>query len=358
MKSYDYKPFRSQIERQLGSALAGAEWRFVLAERYPEKYYQAVLSVDEICNEIRKLRRFHAADVNNSTPPKFVTPRPKQRGDIPSPTRQLAISYLLANSAHQEPEVQAFRQEVLGGTLISETEVANWIEEQSNNDGRFTVWIKAPLPEGYHLKFDQGTPQLNQPFTLRTLAGCSLHSDILEYTSPGQAWVRGAAVRYGGVLFRLHQLCEMLSSRYRWQPDQAATFVLTGAIPLISAMDVKFLSANRVQLTIDPALSPREVANTYKQLRFQMIGRRYRPLSEKHIQLALFSASHRERKAKQQWSTWNKKYPRWKYSALSNFMRDCEVAKRRLLGVRDAASGLKLLKGSQGPETGDSRGSS
>ena len=56
-------------------------------------------------------------------------------------------------------------------------------------------------------------------------------------------------------------LCEMLSSRYRWQPNR---FVLTGAIALVAAMDVKFLGANRVHLTIDPALSPSEVANIYK----------------------------------------------------------------------------------------------
>ena len=75
-----------------------------------------------------------------------------------------------------------------------------------------------------------------------------------------------------------------------------------------------------------------------------MLGRRYRPLSGKHIQLALFSASQRDKKTKQQWSAWNKKYPQWKYSALSNFSRDSEVAKRRLTGAMDAASLVRLLK--------------
>jgi hypothetical protein len=62
-----------------------------------------------------------------------------------------------------------------------------------------------------------------------------------------------------------------------------------------------------------------------------MLGRRYRAMSEKHIQLALFSAQHKDKRATEQMREWNHTFGKWKYKELSNFSRDCEVAKRRLL---------------------------
>ena len=47
---------------------------------------------------------------------------------------------------------------------------------------------------------------------------------------------------------------EMLSSRYRWQAQSGADVLETGAIPLVAAMDVKFLGPIECKLTIDPAL--------------------------------------------------------------------------------------------------------
>jgi hypothetical protein len=48
---------------------------------------------------------------------------------------------------------------------------------------------------------------------------------------------------------------------------------------------------SRIALTIDPALSPQEVAEHYRQIRQEIMPARHRDLSEKHLQLALFSGT-------------------------------------------------------------------
>jgi hypothetical protein len=332
---FDTRPFRQQVERQLGSSLLDSEWRYIVAERYPEKFFRREVSIEEVCSEIRSARRIHPAPEAIQRPlPQFVTAHPKQRGDKPSPTRQAAISILIAESAREEPDLQAFRREVLGGKLLDASQLGEWIEAQATRDGPATLWLKVPLPDSYRVEFGNDSPRLNKP--LVELYGSTIcPPEVLEYALPDQP-LRAVAIRAGGLLFHLRELCEVLASRYGWLVDQTVTFVLTDAIPLVSAIDYETkarqpLVLSRLLMTVDPSLSPREVSATYKRVRTQILGRRYRTMSQKHIQLALFTVEHKGKRAKQQMQVWNRQFRKWKYGELSNFSRDCEVAKRRLL---------------------------
>ena len=101
----------------------------------------------------------------------------------------------------------------------------------------------------------------------------------------------------GGTLDALRQVSEHLSRHYGWEEGWATEFVLTDRIPPIrpiessSSLPSTFTSLARIVLTIDPALSPKEVMDKYRAERTQLAGNRHRDLSEKHLQLAAFTSS-------------------------------------------------------------------
>jgi hypothetical protein len=91
---------------------------------------------------------------------------------------------------------------------------------------------------------------------------------------------------------------------------------------------------SRITLEIDPAVSPSEVAEFYRQARKEVITGRHRTLSEKHLQLAQFITSRPEDELwTERLTAWNDAYPQWSYDAalIKNFMRDCSRARERLL---------------------------
>jgi hypothetical protein len=147
------------------------------------------------------------------------------------------------------------------------------------------------------------------------------------------------AAAEGGVLDRLRHLGEDLVRSYDWEAAAATLFVLTGRIPLIQPLVLKFtwsaatFKRRVVELSVDPAVSPAELAKQYGVLRSKLIsGQRVRPLSDKHLQLASFLAE----KPTESWASrlhrWNKAFPKWKYIHASNFRRDALKARERVVG--------------------------
>jgi hypothetical protein len=93
-------------------------------------------------------------------------------------------------------------------------------------------------------------------------------------------------------------------------------------------------------LRIDPTLSRAEVGIEYQRIRQQVLGRRYRPLSNKHLELARFAASQPQVRGAARREAWNAychaehpKETQWLYGLdkANNFSRDIALARKRLL---------------------------
>ena len=95
-------------------------------------------------------------------------------------------------------------------------------------------------------------------------------------------------------------------------------------------------------LVVDPFVPPQEVLATYSRLRQRLLPGRYRPLSDKHLKLALFAAEHKKKGVT--WGAvmalWNEEHPKEPYTQETVFARDCTVARRRLLAPRLNPDGL------------------
>ena len=98
-----------------------------------------------------------------------------------------------------------------------------------------------------------------------------------------------------------------------------------------------FEAVSRINLSIDPTLSPRDLAEFYGNIRKQLIGDRYRGLSWKHLSLALFLGQNSGLTWEKRMTKWNEieqdEHPDWCYDEndLRNFTRDCKHAEERLL---------------------------
>ena len=95
---------------------------------------------------------------------------------------------------------------------------------------------------------------------------------------------------------------------------------------------------SRVTLAIDPALSPMEVALRYREARKRYIPSKHRSMSDKHTALVLFMNSRPAAETyAQSMAAWNREHQNWKYSRETNFGRDVQAARRRLLGSEPQA---------------------
>ena len=244
-------------------------------------------------------------------PPKTLrVPKKKSRDkrDKATMTRDVAISMLLARVAAQDKWVLAFRNAVLGEPVAADG-VQSWILARDELDGAGAVNI-------------EGFP------------------DQLWFPSPNEDARHCIPVVKGGVLDKLRILTERLEKQFGWDPAQATKFVLTDSPPFVSEITGDFerrdvSATSRIELTIDPAASPLQVAEYYRRARSQFLKGRHRRQEEKHLELAVFDAYRpKGESTAKRLAQWNRSYPKWRYDEKTNFLRDKKVARERLLSPK------------------------
>jgi hypothetical protein len=287
-----------------------------------------------------------------------ATNRPIQRRVLPEMVsadqvkkhinHQVLLSGLAADHAAQQPAVIDFRKEVLSDRLLDPKEVEPWINGQAKLDGPASHWLGDVLvPSKHQFEFDAKIGRLMiRPELKVSQLRCSASLQFLDYAALPDLWVRRVPTAAGGVLERLKHLGEDLIRSYDWEAAAATLFLLTGRIPLIQPIVLKFTWSTAtfkrrvVELSVDPAVSPAELAKQYGVLRGKLIsGRRVRSLSDKHLQLASFLAEKPDESWASRFHRWNKAFPKWKYVHASNFRRDALKARERVVGhlVREPA---------------------
>ena len=244
-------------------------------------------------------------------------PSPKSRGqEALGEIRTWALSVLLAQEADKSPGVVAFRSDVLTEGLLDSSELESWIKERASEETKADC-EPADLD-------NQDSP------------------GYVEYSVPGDRYVRIQPFHPGGILERLNELSSELEETYPWTIPQSNLFVLTGLAPLALRVDHQVIhratkAGIRVQLSIDPNVPPREVAEYYKAIRDRMSPKRPRAMTAKHMTLAVWGTTQLKTGS---WGLgmkrWNETYPErdfpgYQYTNRRNFRRDFTEARRRLL---------------------------
>lgn len=269
--------------------------------------YEDDLNTDceDAVDRLKELRRAPL----NVRPPYRVTPQPVTsfRG-----VRNSAIAAIAASRASRLSGVIEFRQQLLAGRLLQDKAVTRWVTQQLAKEPR--------------------------PIDLRFLLFPGRRSSASGSTTERRLVFRG------GALDRLRVLGQGLAAAFGWAEEAAVAFVLTGEAPRITDFSAQRVSRqtlpvlSRIVMTVDPALTPRQVAQEYSRLRAQEFAQRHRNLGKrgvhKHVQLARFAY---QRPANKTWDeqrqAWNAGRPTWHYAHTSKFKRDCQAALQRLLGL-------------------------
>jgi hypothetical protein len=385
---------REQLAEALGEPVPDWLWASLRREHIDYDNEMNKVRFDYVVRTARIALRAAASGAPRMLPrDRLGDGEPGEGGGAPEASVR-ALSLLVANQARTDDEVLAFRSDVLHDELLALEQVYQWVQRQSRlqgNQAPFCLWlpevqvpsaevrrvlqsglrrpeeavepVRITIPveqlmwkgDPHYLEYVGVAPtdipvpyeQLTEPVTLDDRQVRHLRGQ--EAADPMRG--KGAAIFREPVvpsseLDRLRHVSQRLARRHGWTAAQAATFVLTDAVPAMPAVTHTFEwrlvpEVPRIVLTIEPSVSPREVTDYYRRVRREVAATRTRPrqYGEKHLRLANFVAG---RPAGERWratmDAWNAQVPaavpKWRYKEPSNFQRDAQRAQRWLLRAR------------------------
>lgn len=351
MQPFDeYAWIRRQVESELHFPLTDAMWQDLKKRGIILHVAAGNISLSDVEDEVLHLLSTYGSPIPVlDTPPAMLSEGGASASDV-SP-QEVVRSRIVADLIGRHIDVLAFRADGtfgLGGKLLKWVEVESWIlsrYKEATVRLPQLVLDNVPIPPEYtdvltttHMVND-GMPELHV-----TMPPKQVHERarflVLRYINPGKSKERQILIPWNAdTLYYLHRLAQHLVQTAPWTEAQAVIFILTGIPPLIASMTSRFeynatAELSRLYLTIDPELSPREVAEGYRKIRQRLTGTHRRSLTEKHTQLAYFAVTQlKSQPLSVRMAEWNKQHPEWSYSRASNFSRDMLQAQRRLLGV-------------------------
>ena len=323
---------------------------YLEAQGYLQDVVTGDKTIQQLAAEVRRIQKAAGHPVVARTgshkvgpPPPDNTAGPEDPGGKRSiggkGTRERALSVVLAIQADKDQEVQAFRRDALDGDLMKPDQVRQWILNQADEDGPHTIWhSEIPIPPGHEVRVADDVFEMQPPLTISEVGKVTLR--VMEFYENGLDGEPVAVkIKEGVSLDQLRSLSQRLARTYFWRVAQATCFLLTNGVPIIDPIEgtvprrSNYTALTRIVLSIDPTVSPREVAQAYGLLRGQVVGPRHRDLTLKHHSLAVFYAQMDEGKTwAQRMKYWNEKInrPEWQYKTDTNFARNCTKAYQRL----------------------------
>lgn len=266
----------------------------------------------------------------------------------PPDERLMYSSKVLAWDASQEQPVIDFRQEVLGGKLLSLDQIGPWVEDLAAREkGNIISYITVRLPNGIEVRLMPREWLLQPPLVIEREKWLKLKKEFLSYgvySMTHKKWVPSSIpVPEGGTLERLFNLSKYLGSKYSWGEAEATMFIVTGSTPLLllaqSTPRWRRYAPITVTMELSLHLSPKKVVAIYGKVKKKVLSlyypghKRDRLMSKKHLELAVFYHQHRGKKGAEMMSLWNKEHEEHKYDTLTNFLRDARHAHDRLVSL-------------------------
>ena len=336
--------------RQALASVIGREpredvWRYLVEKGFVAEALQGY-GIELLKKEYMEMVKWFPADSQRK--------KPREQHKLPPDKRHHALAEIAAIEAARLPEVRTFREEVLGNKLLRLEEIPGWMEARAQEEGS-TIWVKVPLPSdpfrGSFLEnLSEGIQQAAKSLLMEgTCWPISLFHETLEYPSHEDNLVRKVPISWNGTLYRLKELAGQLSKKYPWWDEgRAVGFVLAGLIPLpvkAKGRISRYSDAPpSITLYLDPRLSSQEVADFYSQVRREVFPTRDRPMSEKHLALAVFLARAPSGTWEDIMKAWNKEKGEWAYSEWHTFARDAKAAWKRVTGREWAPRPMRKRK--------------
>ncbi len=333
---------RQSLEDTLGRPVSDQLWNYLEEKGYIEDVEVAEQPISWLAAEAKSILQATSGYSESARRSNEVTVR-KDHKIVSPEDRTRALSYILYAEATKDEGVKKFRDDLLGGHPLETGEIKDWMQRAEQRE-HFTMWVtEVQIPDGSRLKPDEGGGSITiiPPITVSEVPNVSFRE--LEFFANGIEGERvSVRVRVGGRLATLAVLAVRLAREYGWTSAQAVSFVLSENIPIIEPVSWSITSTSpiaalyRINMSIDPALSPREVMERYSRARRNIVPGRHKDLQGKALYLAVFASGRAQGETwKESMSEWNtlqgNDHPDWQYSTVTNFARDCTQARNRLV---------------------------
>lgn len=331
---------REWLEDEVGQPVSDGFWAYVENHGILQDVEYGIQPRSALVQAFDEIR---AANVQRPLQRKSASRADRKTDESePEGDRWRTISFLLKIEAiGKEKEVHAFRKDVLNDKLLKPEEIKNWmysLTEEYHGTRRIASHL---IPADRSITRTAEGYRIEPPIEISEASNITVE-ELAFFENGVDGDVGSMAVKPGGVFDRLRALCDGLARRYSWTIPQAVSFVLADSTPILEPFQwslsfrMSLTSLSRIHMTVDPTLSPNDVAEAYSKIRRQVVGERHRELSRKHMHLAVFDAG-----APSNW-TWEKKMKEWnarqkndnlswRYESRRNFSRDCTRARERLL---------------------------
>lgn len=233
--------------------------------------------------------------------------------------RRWALSEFVAQHPHQIGVFWRFREVWMAGEYIPRDQVEDWLLSQARES----------VPES-----DQAAREV-----------------LVKYRTPGgKATMMWAVIDRDSLIGHLSSAGRALSMGNRWLAEDATMYLIVdGYVPCIQTAQVQVAFNHRrplmtrIELSVDPTMSPADVAKLYGRYRSALMpGRRFRPQEVKSMRLAVHGMRRDRDPAlnsgppnwKELMGQWNDavkaEHPDWTYSDDVRFGNDCRESLKRL----------------------------
>lgn len=309
---------RESVEIFTGTEIPYARWsRFEMRHSAAINTYRSRLEdgdEDAMSRLAEAFEAFTAATRRRDSESEVDPPR------NPDP-RWEALAEILTIRARRDPDVIAFRSDVLENQLVELDDVPRWIRDTAAEDGP-TTWF---VP-------DDDT------------AGDYFTSEKIQYVSSYYGGhVLARPIRMSGVLRRLRSVGRRLVQGFGWPEHWTVAFVLTDVPPpkpMIFGYTVNESSStvpamDWLELRVNPyVVSPRDLAIAYREIRSKSFGiKRVDRMSAKTAALAVHWERSEGQTLDERRAAWNRNHPEWRYpESAGNFKRDAQGAWRQATG--------------------------
>ena len=319
---------RIELKNRLRRPLPPAIWDFLVEKRFIWEVEEGISTIEELTEKVREEWAVYGSpssrgggqrESSSSVDPR-VSAAVKTAAAIDPvlEERAKALTTLISAIADRDPAVLEFREEHLSGTTLAISDLDGWLY------ARWEAEMQSILETG---SFDPRSQ--------------TVHLLYLTPSTSGELGPGEMVVPIGGSLEQLAALADQLSGVYGWHAAQATTFVLTGAPPAFfpvhvsrfDRVDEPISAGSRITLEIDPMVTPQQLARAWSWIRSALIEPKTRSLSQRHIELAEFTARRDGKPWMQMMNAWNQLHPDHPYRHRSNFMGAASAAKKRLLSI-------------------------
>lgn len=224
-------------------------------------------------------------------------------------------SLYLAKKAASLPEVRRFRQERLGGKLLTTEEAEEFLREELKGD----VPDDRPLSELDELWIEQvghmDLEELLQYILPGGTAVGSLPDQLFPYETSGIL-----IVTRKNIAENLRDLCLYLAAIFPWRLEEAVLFLLTGEHPEVVPLELSYGRNRRVfTLNFAPWISEKTFRKAYRKCQKVVQGGDNRRMQERTLAVMRFVTEHTDDEGNRPfWSQltdlWNQEHPsEWRF---------------------------------------------